>query len=206
MGIAKRLLENNQGKRRKGISFVFEGEEVISMLNRMRDAKEVKKSDIRKEVRKALAPERKRVRNAAKAAMGKDLGRAYMGVKMVVYRDGNGGMLNILDKGNAKQLAVYKQPAGGKSGIRRRRYVSPETKRRKGYRGADRAFILRFINSGTEDRYTKVKGKGMKKSAYRGLLSTTNFFQPAAESGISRASRVLSERIAKLILEVGEGR
>ena len=46
----------------------------------------------------------------------------------------------------------------------------------------------------------------MKKSAYRGSLSASNFFQPAAESGMARASLVLSERIARIIQEVSEGR
>jgi len=206
MGIMKKILENNRGKQIKGVSFVYEGDEVIAMLERMRKSKEIKKNEIKKEVRRALTPERKYVRNAAKAAMGKDPGRAYMAVKMVVYRDGNGGMLNILDRGDAKRLALYKKPNGGVSGIRRRRYVSPETKRSRGYRGADRAFILRFINSGTEDRYTKVRRQGMKKSAYRGSLSASNFFQPAAGSGMARASLVLSERIARIIQEVSEGR
>lgn len=143
------------------MSFVYEGDEVIAMLEGCVSPRKSKKRD-KKEVRRALTPERKYVRNAAKAAMGKDPGRAYMAVKMVVYRDGNGGMLNILDRGDAKRLALYKKPNGGVSGIRRRRYVSPETKRSRGYRGADRAFILRFINSGTEDRYTKVRRQGMK--------------------------------------------
>jgi hypothetical protein len=115
-----------------------------------------------------------------------------MAVKMVVYRDGNGGMLNILDRGDAKRLALYKKPNGGVSGIRRRRYVSPETKRSRGYRGADRAFILRFINSGTEDRYTKVRRQEMKKSPskkhnysgclrrFRSLHSTNYRFSPTS--------------------------
>ena len=56
MGIMKKILENNRGKQIKGVSFVYEGDEVIAMLERMRKSKEIKKNEIKKEVHKDFLP------------------------------------------------------------------------------------------------------------------------------------------------------
>lgn len=54
MGIMKKILENNRGKQIKGVSFVYEGDEVIAMLERMRKAKEIKKKRDKKRSTKGI--------------------------------------------------------------------------------------------------------------------------------------------------------
>lgn len=179
--------------------------EPIIMLERMEYRKVVKTKDIRKEVRKSLVPARNTLQGTARNAMADDPRKAYKAVKIMTYRDGNGGNISILNRKSAvKKMALSGQATGGISGIRRKRYISKTTRRTRGYIGADRAFILRFINSGTQARHTQIRNPGMKKSAYRGSVSARNFFKPRAESEITKSGRVLSERIVKLILEVSE--
>ena len=54
MGIMKKILENNRGKQIKGVSFVYEGDEVIAMLERMRKSKEIKKKRDKKRGTKGI--------------------------------------------------------------------------------------------------------------------------------------------------------
>lgn len=158
----------------------------------------VKRKDVRKMVRTEVAQARKQVTAAAKAALPNDPRRAYQGVKMVVYKDGNGGMINILDGKRAKKMAVYKPQRGGKSGIVRRRKVSNRTKQLRGYTGKDRAFILRFVNSGTATRSaTTVKG------ANRGAIVGRNFFASAADAAMNAAGARLGAKVEKMIGEIG---
>ena len=74
------------------------------------------------------------------------------------------------------------------------------------YRGKDRAFILRFINDGTEKRtaYTKNRSKN-NKTANRGEIRGMGFFSVATGS-MQEASKRISLRVADLIAEVAEGK
>lgn len=180
---------------------------VVAMLERMEYNEVVKTKDIRKEVRKTLRPAQKELQNTAKGALASDPKKAHKAVKMSTYRDGNGGNISILNKRTAaKKMSLTNASTGGVSGIKRN-YVSKVTKRTRGYIGADRAFILRFINSGTQARHTTARRMfGMKKSAYRGFISARNFFGPKAESELKKSERALSDRIVKLIMEVSKAR
>lgn len=172
------------------------------MLARMKYDKMAKKKDIRKEIRKAITPARKALQNAARSAIRNDPHQAYKAIKIVTYKDANGGNISILNrKGAVRSMGVEPKPNGGVSGIRRKRKVSKRTKQVRGYRGADRAFILRFINSGTIGRHTETG-----TSAYRGAIAARNFFAPSAEAEMKKAAGELSPRLLKLIQEVTEGK
>lgn len=157
----------------------------------------VKRKDVRKMVRTEVAQARKQVTAAAKAALPNDPRRAYQGVKMVVYKDGNGAMLNILGSKQVKKMAVYKPQRGGRSGIVRRRKVSDATKRRRGYIGKDRAFILRFVNSGTDFRQAETY-----QNANRGRIRQKEFFAPAADAAMNAAGARLGAKVEKMIGEI----
>lgn len=179
----------------------------VEMLERLKYANLVKKKDIRKVVRDEVKVARKAVSDAARSAMKKIKGkpvdprRAAQAVKMIVYKDGRGAMLNILDNKAAKKMAIEgSQGDGGESGIRRRRSISPRTKQVNAYRGKDRAFILRFISQGTVTRTAGTRGSGMKK-ANRGKIDAKKFFAPAAESQIQAAAARLSGKISAMVAE-----
>lgn len=175
--------------------------EPMAMLARMKYDKAAEKKDIRKEIRKVITPARKALQNAARSAIRNDPRQAYKAIKIVTYRDANGGNISILNRKGAVRSMAIERPTGGASGIRRKRAVSDKTKRTRGYRGADRGFILRFINSGTVGRHTTTG-----KAAYRGAVSARNFFVPNAEAEMKKAADQLSPRLLKLIQEVSEGK
>lgn len=88
--------------------------EPIIMLERMEYRKVVKTKDIRKEVRKALVPARNTLQGTARNAMADDPRKAYKAVKIMTYRDGNGGNISILNrKSAAKKMALSGQATGG---------------------------------------------------------------------------------------------
>lgn len=158
----------------------------------------VKRKDVRGMIRKETAQAKKQVVAAARAALPNDPRKAYQGIKLIVYKDGNGAMLNILDGKKVKKMAVYKPKRGGRSGIVRRRRVSDRTKQIRGYIGKDRAFILRFVNSGTD-----VRSASTVKGANRGKIVGRGFFAPAADAAMNQAGARLGKRVEIMIGEIG---
>lgn len=175
----------------------------------------VKRKDVRGMIRKETAQAKKQVVAAARAALPNDPRKAYQGVKLIVYKDGNGAMLNILDGKKVKKMAVYRPKRGGRSGIVRRRYVSKRTKQLRGYTGRDRAFILRFVNSGTKIRQATVYSRGAFEvtaanadskgytMANRGKIVGRGFFAPAADAAMNAAGARLGAKVEKMIGEIG---
>lgn len=200
--------------------------EVEKLLNDM-DYQKLAQKAIKKEIRLALRETRKATvaklksivgRTGEKSQMGDPRG-TYRAVKTSVYRGGgktsDGGNISILNKkGEAKTMMLWKPKKGGKSGITRRRYVSKRTKQINSYQGADRAFILRFLDRGTETRTTegtvsllekwhrKQGWKPTRNGANRGKIKAGNFFGTIAREKLEEEGIKLSTRIYKLIEEV----
>lgn len=176
--------------------------EVIDMFNRMRYEKVVKSKDIKKEIRKVLSPVRKSVMNAAKSSLPNDPRKAYQAVKTVTYRDANGGNVSLYNRKNVRSMQLYKKNRGGESGIIRHRKISNDTKRINSYYGRDRAFILRFINDGTDGRIAFTKNKSKNGvTAYRGQIRGKNFFTTTANSAMSQASKTIAVSLERIISE-----
>jgi hypothetical protein len=84
-----------------------------------------------------------------------------------------------------------------------------------GYTGADRGFILRFVNEGTDDRVTenmnahtirrteKVKYHNYKSGRIggRGRITGRNFFGPAARAAIRTAIPLLAKEFDKIVTQ-----
>lgn len=178
----------------------------VDMLERLKYDNLVKRKDIKKAVRDEVKVARKAVSQAARNAMNSDPRRAYQAVKMIVYRNASGAMVSILDSKAAKKLAIEgSHSTGGKSGIRRRRSISARTKEVNGYRGKDRAFILRFVSQGTKIRTAGTRHSGMAK-ANRGMLKGKKFFSQVAQTQMKAASERLSARIASMVVEASRNR
>jgi hypothetical protein len=65
------------------------------------------------------------------------------------------------------------------------------------YAGADRAFVLRFINSGTEIRQAGTRSGSM--SGNRGRIAARNFFGNRAHQEMEKAAQNLVTLIDELI-------
>ena len=180
------------------VNLQVDNRDFVEMLDRLRYENLVKSSDVRKVFAKVAKPVKQSAQQGARASMKKDPRKAWKGVRVITLKGGKGvvvGLLNPRKAGNA--MAVGSNSTGGKSGIRRKRKRSARTNQVDGYQGADRSFILRMHNQGTESRMAGTRDGNMI-AANRGRLSAKRFFDRAA-SGMQRASQQLSVELGKII-------
>lgn len=154
-----------------------------------------------------LQPQVKRiiVRHLAKASrdissqipLMSDPRDARRAVKYMAYRQILGGNVSILRRlrGNMSSLASYNKVRKLDSNPNQRggnrRTVSADTLRRESYTGAERSFVLNFLNSGTSQRMT-IYGN-------RGRISAHNFFSPLAFSIVGREVEEIISDIDNLV-------
>lgn len=178
--------------------------EALEMFKRLQYNKVVKKKNVRALIRLETKLAQKAVMDAAKASMGDDPRKAHKAVKLVVYKDANGAMVNLYDNKAAKSMTIGSaRIKGGISGITRKRKISDRTKQINAYQGKDRAFILRFINQGTGERFAGKNG-GMR-TATRGIIQGKNFFRVAPPE-MQKAGERLGVKIKSIIEEVANNR
>ena len=180
------------------VNLQIDNRDFVEMLDRLRYENLVKSSDVRKVFAKVAKPVKQSAQQGARSSMKKDPRKAWKGVRVITLKGGKGvvvGLLNPRKAGNA--MAVGSNSTGGKSGIRRKRKRSARTNQVDGYQGADRSFILRMHNQGTESRMAGTRDGNMK-AANRGRLTAKRFFDRAA-SGMQRASQQLSVELGKII-------
>lgn len=174
---------------------------------------------VQKLIRQVLMAARKEVSNAAKEAIKTDPHKAYKAVKTAVYRRILGGSVSILNKRGTK-FDNYEPPRKlqpeQRGGNRRPR--SQRSDNLLHYAGDSRAFVLRFLNSGTQGRaieFTsdphrpKVKrgsqGGDIRKygkttnTGRRGNIAARNFFGNSSHIAMQHTAGQLSTLIEELI-------
>lgn len=179
-------------------------------------------------IRKVLAMVRKGVGQAAHEKMKSDPRKAYLAVRMAVYKRILGGNVNILRKRKASGGGGAYTPTrtlrtGQRGGNRKLR--SERTKNMEAYYGSDRGFILRFLNQGTDERYVDFmpdsgrehvhrgsQGGNLRKygktinTGRRGRIAARNWFGPRSQKEMQHASEVLTQYIDQLIKDtLGNG-
>ena len=151
-------------------------------------------------IRKVLMAARRQVAASAKGSMKSDPRQAYKAVKSAVWRQVLGGSVSILNRRRAsgrlsEPPVVHKLETqtnskgdhrGGNRMPRSRRTVDQLT-----YSGADRGFILRFLNAGTNGRTSRI--------GYRGQISPRNFFAGSSQTAMNKAADELTKLIDELI-------
>ena len=148
-------------------------------------------------IRKVLNAARKQVGKDAK--LGDDPRHTYKAVKSAVYRRILGGNISILNKRKATgRTTNYEPPRRLKAGQRGGNRVlrGSRTQQVIRYEGVDRAFIARFVNSGTSAREAGTRGG--KLSGNRGRISARNWFAPSAERAMAQAIEQLEQEVEKL--------
>lgn len=162
---------------------------------------------IRKIIREELKDAAKRLREDAKFEMKDDPRHAYKAIKASVYRKILGGNVSILNPRRAGQRYQLIKPRKldsnpyQRGGNRRPRSV--RTNNVDTYYGRDRAFILRFINSGTKQRNIEhlVRLKGTNKFRWssdggrygnRGSIAARNWFPNMGQKELELASENLA--------------
>ena len=128
--------------------------------------------------------------------MDSDPRSAYRAIKSTVYRRIKGGSVSILSKRRASSKR-YPLPLSTRG-------RSQRTEQMASYYGADRGFVLRFLNKGTKQR--TVKGfngrKGFKSEeafGYRGSIKGRNWFGHASQAEMEKAAAELEKMIDELI-------
>lgn len=150
--------------------------------------------NLRKLIRKALAEARKNLSKDAADVIDKDPRKAARAVKFSVYKKLFGGNLSILSKrkaGAKYQLIRERKLRPGQVGGNRRPYVDDNRNRLATYFGADRGFILRFLNAGTVERETRY-GK-------RGSIRNSGWFEHTAPFEMEAAAAEVAEAINEYI-------
>lgn len=146
-------------------------------------------------IRTVLKEARKNLSRDAMNYMKSDPRKASRAVKYSVYKSIWGGSLSILQKKSGTAGARYylqrnpKLRPGQRGGNRILRDNTDERNRLEYYYGADRGYILRFINSGTVKRVTRYGN--------RGAIRQSNWFGHTA----SRQMDTAAERVAAAINE-----
>lgn len=180
------------------VNLSVDNREFVAMCERLRYEGLVRSADIRKVFARVAKPVKVDVQRAARSVLGRDRRKAWKGVRVITLKKGQGvvvGLLNPRKAGNA--MAVGGNSTGGRSGITRKRKRSARTNQVDGYQGADRSFILRMHNQGTDTRMAGSRDGNMRE-ANRGRLTARKFFD-RAEAGMQRASQSLAQELGKII-------
>lgn len=158
---------------------------------------------IRKIVRAELNDATKRLREDARYELPNDPRKAYRAVRASIYRKILGGNVSILNPRKAgaryqlvkpRKLDANPKQRGGNRVPRNARTESVDT-----YFGKDRAFILRFINSGTTQRMAGTRGGRL--SGNRGSIAARNWFGNMAPREMELAAENLSIVIEEELAE-----
>jgi hypothetical protein len=175
---------------------------------------------VQKLIRKVLMAARREVAKAASGSMKADPRKAYKAVKTAVYRRILGGSVSILNKRGTK-FDHYEPPRTLRPGQRggNRRPRSQRSDNLLHYAGDSRAFVLRFLNAGTNGRYIQFTGDSNRSrvnrgsqggtkygktinTGRRGNIAPRNFFSSSAHTAMQKAADQLSVLIDQMIKKV----
>ena len=162
---------------------------------------------IRAAIRKELREAKKRISKDAKSALNNDPRKAYLAVKFSLYKRMLGGNVNILSRRKAGALYELKRPRKldrnpkQRGGNRRKRNPDNDATRLDHYYGADRGFILRFMNSGTVERNIKF-GVNATRNGNRGSIRQRRWFEMSAEYQTQTAMENISQMIEQELATV----
>ena len=168
---------------------------------------------LRDVIRKVLGHARANLRKDAASGLGMDSDprHAYKAVRFAVYKRLFGGQLNILQSRRAGASTTYSPPrtlkAGQRGGNRRLRTSRNLDK----YEGADRGFILRWLNNGmtktnprtinfTENPKRKVdKWNKHPNTGNRSAITARNWFRGASLQELQSVAGEMQQLIDKVI-------
>ena len=168
---------------------------------------------LRGAIRKVLGEVRAKMQDDAQSGlqMQSDPRKAYKAVRYAVYKRLLGGQVNILDPRRV-QKAPYNPPRKQRTSLRggNRMTRSNRTQDLLDYFGASRAFVLRFLNAGTEPRYNGGRNGRTQEERdifilhhggqrFRGRIAARNWFGPRSQAELQNAAANIQAIIDKII-------
>ena len=177
-------------------------DELSKKLDRLQASNPEMEKKIKNVIRKAMAKAKKVATDRAHDALPRDPRDAYKAVKSRVYKMVLGGNVSILSRRKSSgEKSSYEPPRtlrpGQRGGNRVKR--GSRTKQMMEYQGADRGFVLRFLNSGTSKRTAGTRGGIL--SGNRESISARNWFISAGQHGMNEAAQYIIQEIDRLIAE-----
>lgn len=155
--------------------------------------------EFRKVIKTLLREARNNLSKDAKNYLKSDPRKAARAVKYSVYKTLFGGNISILSKrraGAKYELQRERKLRPGQWGGNRRQR-SKRTEDIDTYFGADRGFILRFLNAGTSERMTRYGN--------RGSIPSTGWFEHTAPWQMEAAASKLAAEIESYITKQANG-
>lgn len=161
--------------------------------------------DVKKAVRRVITRLLSRVRSSTsrdiRGVLPSDPRKASQAVKAAAYKRILGGSVSILDKKKASNTRVrlvrsrkIDSNPHQRGGNRMKR--SARTEQMDSFYGSDRAFILRWLDSGA-DRTSpgSQRRRGNRTPGNRGTIAPRNFFESLAQGNLDKLSENLDELI-----------
>lgn len=149
-------------------------------------------------IRSVLKDARKKVSRDISGYLDSDPRKAARAVKFAVYKTLFGGNLSILAKrkAGAKYELVRKRKLDENPHQRggNRRPRSQRTQQLETYFGADRGFVLRFLNAGTNTRETRY--------GTRGAIGPRGVFEHTAPWQMETAAEIMADKINEYVKKV----
>ena len=174
-------------------------DELYDKIERLTTSNEKLKSKINKIIKKAIIEARNEVRAKTRAAVPNDPRMTYTAVKKAVYKKIFGGNVNILNMRITAGGSGYEPPRTLRTGQRGGNRVTrgAATIRHLSYKGYERGYVLRFLNSGTTER--KAGSRGGVLHGNRGSINGRNWFSSAAHQAIDNAAQSIADQIYEMI-------
>ena len=197
-------------------AIVIEGiEELDKKLEYMKTSGTGFEKRLQQVIRKVLGEVRAKMQGGAESGLGmkSDPRKAYKAVRYAVYKRILGGQVNILDPRRVQKMA-YNPPRKlqpkQRGGNRMKR--SDRTQDLLEYHGRSRAFVLRFLNAGTEPRYNGGRNGNTDEERflfvsnhegrrYRGAIGARNWFGPRSQHEIQNAAIRIQELVDRIFLD-----
>ena len=151
-------------------------------------------------IRKVLLVARRQVSGDIKGVIKSDPRQAYKAVKSAVYKRILGGNISLLSKrtsgkrGSVPPVVHQLETRVNSKGNHRGGNRMPRSRRTEDlltYQGADRGFILRFLNAGTATRESGI--------GFRGAIAPRNFFADSSQQAMENAAAQLDTLLDELI-------
>ena len=167
---------------------------------------------IRGVIRQVLGQVRKSLQSQAQSGlqMKGDPRKAYKAVRMAVYRRIFGGNVNILQSRKAGEGYYCEPPRHPSHRGGNRMLQSERTRKMMSYQGSERGFILRFLNQGTDVRYTGGRNGRTQSDKFRfvdshggrghrGAIAARNWFGPRSQAELERAAANIDAMIDDIV-------
>lgn len=153
---------------------------------------------MKKITRKAINHVLKQSRKSIRQTFPDDKRRLYEGVRASVWKKSIGGVVTIAGKNKAGDGSKSSSPRSSRRRGRggNRITASSRTLKIRGYKGKDALFLLRWLETGTDDRYNAahpLRDGSSGSRAYRGHLTAGNFFEKSIRFGLNDLDSVIEK-------------